>query len=214
MAKIYIPDGKGNYIPFPVLKGDKGDKGDKGQDGADVEFAIIEEFLCYRYPEQEWVQIISIEQLTGPKGDKGETGTLFVPYIDEEGNLSWTNDGELENPETVNIKGPKGDTGEKGETGEQGIQGENGANGYTPVKGTDYFTPEEIENITLSLQQSLKQYIDEEIAKLNPTPEENEDPENPTPEENENPENPTPEENENPENPTLEENEIPNTEEE
>ena len=50
MAKIYIPDGKGNYIPFPVLKGDKGDKGDKGQDGADVEFAIIEGFLCYRYP--------------------------------------------------------------------------------------------------------------------------------------------------------------------
>jgi len=29
MAKIYIPDGQGNYIPFPILKGDKGDKGDK-----------------------------------------------------------------------------------------------------------------------------------------------------------------------------------------
>ena len=71
MAKIYIPDGKGNYIPFPVLKGDKGDKGDKGQDGADVEFAIIEGFLCYRYPENEWVQIISIDEITGPKGDTG-----------------------------------------------------------------------------------------------------------------------------------------------
>ena len=61
MAKIYIPDGKGNYIPFPVLKGDKGDKGDKGQDGADVEFAIIEGVLCYRYPENEAGRIFIAE---------------------------------------------------------------------------------------------------------------------------------------------------------
>lgn len=181
MAKIYIPDGKGNYIPFPVLKGDKGDKGDKGQDGADVEFAIIEGFLCYRYPEQEWVQIISIEELTGPKGDKGETGTLFTPHVDEDGNLSWSNNAELENPETVNIKGMQGEQGIPGTQGEQGIPGEKGEDGYTPVKGTDYFTPEEINNITLSIQESLKQYIDEEIAKLNTQPEET------TPEENETP---------------------------
>ena len=168
MAKIYIPDGKGNYIPFPVLKGDKGDKGDKGQDGADVEFAIIEGFLCYRYPENEWVQIISVEDITGPKGD---TGTVFVPSVDADGNISWSNNADLENPETVNIKGQQGEKGETGEKGEQGIQGENGADGYTPVKGTDYFTPEEIENITSSLETTLKQYIDEQISQLQQTPE-------------------------------------------
>lgn len=71
---------------------------------------------------------------------------MFVPTIDEEGNISWSNDAELENPETVNIKGEQGEAG------------------YTPVKGTDYFTPEEIENIRLDLETMLKQYIDEQLA--------------------------------------------------
>ncbi len=166
MAKIYIPDGKGNYIPFPVLKGDKGEKGDKGQDGADVEFAIIDEYLCYRYPEQEWVQIVSVAEITGPKG---ETGTIFVPSVDEEGNLSWTNDAGLENPETMNIKGDKGDVGEKGEQGNPGEPGQKGEDGYTPQKGTDYFTPEEVQNIITTIETSLKQYIDEQLQNLQNT---------------------------------------------
>lgn len=186
MAKIYIPDGKGNYIPFPVLKGDKGDKGDKGQDGADVEFAIIDGFLCYRYPENEWIQIISIDEITGPKGD---TGTVFVPSVDADGNISWSNNADLENPETVNIKGQQGEKGETGEKGEQGIQGENGADGYTPVKGTDYFTLEEIENIKAEIQISLKSYIDEQISQLQQPPQET------NPNENQNPEGTDPNEN-------------------
>lgn len=52
----------------------------------------------------------------------GKNGVSFFPSVDEEGNLSWTNDGELENPKTVNVKGPKGDEG------------------HTPVKGVDYYT--------------------------------------------------------------------------
>ncbi|MDO5125231.1 MAG: hypothetical protein Q4D35_02505 [Ruminococcus sp.] len=38
----------------------------------------------------------------------------------------------------------KGDTGERGE---QGIQGERGADGYTPVKGVDYWTDSDINEI-------------------------------------------------------------------
>lgn len=53
------------------------------------------------------------------KGDRGDPGVTFTPSMDDEANLSWTNDGGLENPATVNLKGPKGDT---------------------PVKGVDYFT--------------------------------------------------------------------------
>ena len=40
---------------------------------------------------------------------RGEDGATFTPHVDEDGNLSWTNDGGFENPETVNIKGPQGD---------------------------------------------------------------------------------------------------------
>ena len=56
----------------------------------------------------------SIALPVGPQGDRGIT---FTPSIDTDGNLSWTNDGSLINPLTVNLRGPKGDPGPKGESG-------------------------------------------------------------------------------------------------
>ena len=56
------------------------------------------------------------------KGDRGDPGVTFIPSIDEEGNLSWTNDGNLDNPETVNLKGPKGDNGNNGEPGKSAYE--------------------------------------------------------------------------------------------
>jgi hypothetical protein len=47
----------------------------------------------------------------GPQGIKGDKGTTFVPDVDTDGNLSWSNADGVANPETVNIKGPKGDKG-------------------------------------------------------------------------------------------------------
>lgn len=72
----------------------------------------------------------------GPKGDKGEKG--------EQGPAG--QDGAA---------GAKGDTGE---TGPQGPQGETGADGRTPVRGTDYWTAEDIATINA--------YIDAKIAEL------------------------------------------------
>lgn len=43
-----------------------------------------------------------------------------------------------------NIKGPKGDPGPAGPAGVAGPQGEAG---HTPVKGTDYFTEEDIKSL-------------------------------------------------------------------
>lgn len=62
-------------------QGEKGDKGDKGDTGGQ-----------------------------GPSGAPGSNGATFTPSVDAEGNLSWTNDKDLDNPQTANIKGPKGDT--------------------------------------------------------------------------------------------------------
>ena len=56
--------------------------------------------------------------LPGKDGINGENGATFTPSVDNEGNLSWTNDGNLDNPETKNIKGPKGEPGPKGDSGE------------------------------------------------------------------------------------------------
>lgn len=51
---------------------------------------------------------------------KGETGPYFTPAVDDEGNLSWTNNGDLTNPETVNIRGPQGLQGPQGPPGDAG----------------------------------------------------------------------------------------------
>lgn len=60
---------------------------------------------------------------SGGSGGSGEDGATFTPAIDSDGNLSWTNDKGLANPETVNIKGPKGDTGQNGAAGAKGDTG-------------------------------------------------------------------------------------------
>lgn len=51
----------------------------------------------------------------GERGRQGERGTVFTPAVDEAGNLTWTNDGGLPNPATVNIRGPRSLPGEGGE---------------------------------------------------------------------------------------------------
>lgn len=53
----------------------------------------------------------------GPKGDKGDDGVTFTPSVSEAGVISWTNNGGLNNPESVNIKGAKGDNGINGTDG-------------------------------------------------------------------------------------------------
>ena len=68
----------------------------------------------------------------GADGANGADGVTFTPSVDSAGNLSWTNDGGLSNPDTVNIKGATGATGERGE---QGIPGERGAQGAKGDKG-------------------------------------------------------------------------------
>ena len=59
----------------------------------------------------------------------GTNGATFTPAVDSEGNLSWSNDKDLANPNTVNIKGA---TGAKGDKGEKGDTGAKGADGQTP----------------------------------------------------------------------------------
>ena len=54
----------------------------------------------------------------------GANGATFTPAVDSAGNLSWSNDKGLANPNTVNIKGAKGDKGDKGDAGAKGEKGD------------------------------------------------------------------------------------------
>lgn len=63
-------------------------------------------------------------ELTGPIGDKGNDGVTFTPFVSEDGIISWTNNGSLANPNSVNIRGPQGEPGADGEVIQQVYIGE------------------------------------------------------------------------------------------
>lgn len=64
---------------------------------------------------------------------------LWLPDVDDDGDLSWTRSVSAEAPESVNIRGPQGETGPQGPqgyTGEQGPKGDRGDSGVTvPIDG-------------------------------------------------------------------------------
>lgn len=106
---LAVQDVPANYIPssqtsYWVLFGGKGDKGDTGSAGS-----------------------------VGATGSQGPRGVTFTPAVSAEGDLSWTNDGDLSNPGTVNIRGPRGLQGVAGSQGPAGPTGPAGTTDYTQL---------------------------------------------------------------------------------
>lgn len=73
---------------------------------------------------------------------KSARGVTFIPSVSAEGVISWTNDGDLENPEPVNIKG------EQGESINTMTVGYNVGDNRTvaPIEGWTLYIPEVPEN--------------------------------------------------------------------
>lgn len=71
----------------------------------------------------------------GEKGDTGDPGAVFTPSVDAAGNISWSNNGNLPNPATRNIRGPQGEQGPQGIQGDTGPQGPAGETGPQGPKG-------------------------------------------------------------------------------
>ena len=85
----------------------------------------------------------------------GESGATFTPSVSVDGIISWTNNKGLENPESVNIKGPQGIQGiqgEKGDKGEPGLQGPQGPQGIRGIQGENGITP----NISIGTVTTLE----------------------------------------------------------
>lgn len=84
----------------------------------------------------------------GDKGDKGDIGPIGPK-------------GDKGEPGMQGIQGEQGPRGEQGERGQQGIPG---TDGHTPVKGIDYFTEAEKEEIAesvsgrIDLSDNIKKY--------------------------------------------------------
>ena len=133
------------------IKGPKGDTGATGADGA----------AGPQGPKGDTGEM-GPQGPAGADGAAGKDGVTFTPSMSDDGDLSWTNNGNLTNPKTVNIKGPKGDTGAQGPQGEQGPAGPvnvpsttamlkgNGSGGIVAAtRGSDYIASGNIVKQTL-----------------------------------------------------------------
>lgn len=68
-------------------------------------------------------------------GGGGVANAIWKPAVDQDGDLTWSWDtfpDSARPPETVNIKGPRGESGAPGRDGTNGTNGKDGENGKTP----------------------------------------------------------------------------------
>ena len=134
-------NGTGTQMFFPI-------------DGA-YKGKIFTRSIVNRTNISSWIMLASKDDII--EAVNGTNGATFTPAVDDAGNLSWSNDKDLANPNTVNIKGAKGDKGDKGDTGAKGADGQTpnisigtvttgaaGTNASATISGT---TP----NLTLNL---------------------------------------------------------------
>ena len=109
-------------------KGDQGDPGPQGPAGPQGQQGIQGETGPRGEPGPAGQQ--------GPQGEKGDPGPVFTPSVSTEGVLSWTNNGNLANPDPVSIKGPQGEQGIQGPIGPEGPQGPEGPAGANGADGS------------------------------------------------------------------------------
>ena len=128
---IYIFDGiTGEFVNNGPLQGAKGDTGPEGPQGPKGD------------PGETGPQgpagadgAPGADGAAGKDGTNGRDGVTFTPSMSDDGDLSWTNDGGKANPQTVNLKGPKGDTGARGPAGADGAKGDTGPEGPRGPQG-------------------------------------------------------------------------------
>lgn len=135
-----LPKGDKGDKGDPGAKGDKGDKGDKGADGT------LRAVDRLRIQKAEAV-VAKFQNMTA-NAEAGDTASVTVSGTD----VTSTEPLALQ---FVLPKGDKGDKGDPGDKGEPGDKGDTGEDGYTPVRGTDYWTAEDI--------AAIKGYVDTAI---------------------------------------------------
>ncbi|WP_444118083.1 hypothetical protein [Alistipes putredinis] len=122
---IYIFDGiTGEFINNGPLQGAKGDTGPTGPQGPKGDTG-----------ETGPQGPAGADGAKGADGAAGKDGVTFTPSMSDDGDLSWTNDGGKANRQTVNLKGPKGDTGARGPAGADGAKGDAGPEGPRGPQG-------------------------------------------------------------------------------
>ena len=96
-----------------------------------------------------WVNLIAKADLKGDKGADGKDGTsITISNISESAADGGTNTVTFSDGSALKVKnGSKGSAGADGRDGAPGAPGKDGADGHTPVKGTDYWTASDKEEV-------------------------------------------------------------------
>jgi hypothetical protein len=95
----------------------------------------MEEFIIKDDTKENDITLIASKGEKGDKGDRGERGIQGEP----------------------GVPGSPGERGLPGEPGEPGQPGRDGVDGYTPVKGVDYFTEQDIDSLHIPIKLSQLQ---------------------------------------------------------
>lgn len=124
------PDAAQNYLSQVMAEGARASAAADRAESTVLKMPYIENgiWMVWDFEQQAYV---NTGVSAGGGGGEGTPGAVFTPHLADNGDLSWTNSGGLDNPETVNIMGPQGPQGIRGETGPQGPQGSPGSNGKT-----------------------------------------------------------------------------------
>lgn len=156
MYTVLLTDGTSYDITAPKgAKGDKGDAGGKGDTGkaATIQVGNVTTGAAGTPANVSNVGTdeSAVFNFTIPRGDKGADGV--TPHIGDNGNwyIGNTDTGKPSRGET-GLQGPVGPVGPRGP------QGEKGADGKTPVKGTDYWTASDKQEIIDDIHPAY--YID------------------------------------------------------
>lgn len=162
MYTVLLTDGTSYDITAPKgAKGDKGDAGGKGDTGkaATIQVGNVTTGAAGTPANVSNVGTdeSAVFNFTIPRGDKGADGAAgadgVTPHIGDNGNwyIGNTDTGKPSRGET-GLQGPVGPVGPRGP------QGEKGADGKTPVKGTDYWTASDKQEIIDDIHPAY--YID------------------------------------------------------
>ena len=114
------------------------------------------------------INVLNVEKQQKVNVENKQTVTAVIeqtgksPYVGENGNWFQYNDEQSLFVDTgVKAQGEQGIQGIQGEPGKDGL---NGQDGYTPVKGEDYFTEEDINSLDLATNASVKKAISDAIG--------------------------------------------------
>ena len=108
--RVAITDADGTET-FDVTNGVDGTNGTNGTDGVSPSVTVTAITGGHRVTVTDAQGDETFDVMDGTNGTNGTDGVTFTPAVSSAGVISWTNDGDLPNPESVSIKGPQGDPG-------------------------------------------------------------------------------------------------------